>query len=314
MKKRMKTILSLLFVAFLYSSVQAQAPVNLKYNLELNKTYRLKSSNTLNQKTSMYGNEQLTEVKNVSYFSIKALKNAPDFFMAQVKFDTIMNSTSMPKMEMTSANPGNMKSENPVEISNCFLNRMANSTFLVKMDYSGHVIDIMNYDVIAKVLLADVDSLQGQIGASVKPRLVKMSEKETLKGMIEAITAYLPNKEIAKGEKWTTNYKNSAGGFGMLYNMDYKLDDLQGNSAKLSSAITIEPAGDKPMEVNGSEITSDMRGLGEAQMTINPATGWIENGTSKVHLGGNLTVKAQGQEFQIPTEIDAEGELTVINQ
>ena len=305
----MKTIVSILILAMFSLSSVAQSSANLKFNLEKNKTYRLKSSTVMDQKITVQGTEQLTEVKNILYFSIKALNASNDFFMAQIRFDTIFNSTSMPQMEMSSKNKGNMKSSDAKEITDCFMNRLSNSTLVVKMDYSGHVIDIMNFQVIEKVLLADIDSIQGQAEMTLKPRLTMMAEKEALKGMIEGITVYLPNKVVKTGDKWDVSYKSKSGGFGMYVNSSIVLSDLKKDEATLTGDIAIEPAADKPMEMNGAEITADLRGLGKFDMKINPTTGWIINNTSTMQLKGDLNVKAQGQDMQIPMEINSNTEI-----
>ena len=307
----MKTILSILLTITLGLSMFAQSPVNLKYNLELNKDYRVKSINNQRDKSTMQGVEQIKDTESTSYFTLKALNKGNDFFMAQVKFDSILYSISAPKMEINSSNEGNMTSEKPEEIMDCVLNRLCKSTLLVKMAYSGHVIDIMNHAVIEKAVLSDIDSLKGMMKMSLKPRIEMMVEKGSLKGMIESITVYLPNKEINKGEKWNTQFTNSQG-LGSLISTDYTLNDINNNEASLSGDINIEPAG-KTMEMNGAKITGELRGLGKTEMKINPNSGWIVNGKSNIQLSGNLNVNAQGQSFSIPMEITMNTENIGLN-
>lgn len=308
----MKTILSIIILVVYSFSSMAQSSVNLKYNLAPNKTYRVKSTTKVEQKMTMQGMDQNTEVNNMLYFSIKPLNSSADFFMAQVRFDTIFFSTSMPKMEVSSANSGNMKSSDAKEIMDCFENRLSNSTLLVKMDYSGHVIDIMNYQVIEKVLLTDIDSIRGQAEMSIKPRIIMMAEKEALKGMIESITVYAPNKEVKKGDSWETSFKSKNGGFGMLINSVFVLDNLEENEASLHADVAITPAADKPMEINGAKITADIKGIGKSEMKINTQTAWIISSSATMEISGNMNVEAQGQQFQMPLEIKSTSELTAI--
>jgi hypothetical protein len=306
----MKTIVSVLFTAIFSISLMAQSPVNLKYNLEKGKTYRVKTVMKQNQKRTMQGTEQVTEVENTLYFSLKALSLTPDFFIAEVKFDTITNSVSMPKMEFSSAIEGDMKSEKTDDIMNCVLNRLSKSTLVVKMAYSGHVIDIMNHQVVAKTILMDVDSIKGQSAMMLKPRIEMMAQKEDLKSMIEGITVLHPNKNVAIGDKWNTQYTSSGGGFGFLISTAYTLNKLDKKEASIKGEINIEPAAMKPMEMNGAKITMELRGTGEVEMQVAPTTGWIINGKSETQMSGNMNVEAQGQTYPMPMEIIMTTETT----
>jgi hypothetical protein len=309
----MKTIVSVLLTAIFSVSVMAQSPVNLKYNLEKNKVYKAKTIVSQNQKRTMQGVDQVIEVENTLYLSMKALSLAPDFFMAEVKFDTIKNSVSMPKMEFSSAIEGNIKSDNTDEIMNCVLNRLSKSTLLVKMAYSGHVIDIMNQPVVAKTVLMDVDSIKGQNAVMLKPRIEMMVQKEDLKSMVENITVLHPNKKVNKGEKWNTQFTSSNGGFGFLISTDYTLNETKGNEAIINGEVNLEPAAMKPMEMNGAKITMELRGKGQTEMNVDANTGWVINGKSEIQMSGNMNVEAQGQSFPIPMEITMTTETIGLN-
>ncbi len=307
----MRTIVSVLLTAIFSVSVMAQSPVNLKYNLEPNKSYQVKSISNQHEKSTMQGMEQIKDTESTSYFTLKALNKGEEFFMAQVKFDSILISISTPKMEINSSKEGSMTSEKPDEIMNCVLNRLCRNTLLVKMAYSGHVIDIMNHELIAKTVLSDLDSLKGMMAMSLKPRIEMVVEKNSLKSMIESITVYLPNKEISKGEKWKTQVTNSQG-LGSLISTDFQLNELSNNEAAITGDVTIDPTGNT-MEMNGAKISGELRGKGTTEMKINPTTGWIVNGKSEIQLSGNLNVNAQGQSFQIPMEITTTTETIGLN-
>jgi hypothetical protein len=296
----MKTIVSVLLTAIFSVSVMAQSPVNLKYNLDLNKKYKIKFVDNRIEKTQMYGTEQIKETETNFYFTLKPLNKANDFFMAQVQFDTVDISVSMPKMEMTSRKEGSISSEKAEDVMACILNRLCKSTLVVKMAYSGHVVDILNYPIVAKTVLSDLDSLNGQ-NAAMRPQLEMMIEKGSLKSWIEMITVYLPNKEVNKDETWKIQITNSQG-LGSLITVDYKLNDLSENEASINGEIKIDPAG-KTMEMNGAKITGDLRGTGKNEMKIDPNSGWVNNRSSEIQLSGTINVNAQGQAMAIPMEI-----------
>lgn len=306
----MKSLLALIILA-IYSSILFSQTTELKYNLEKGKTYRVKASTVQDQTMTMQGTERQTETKSLSYFSIKMLDPKPDFFIAEVKFDTIKTTISMPPMGLTSAEKGDINSENPVDVTNCVLNRLSNSTLVVRMDYSGHVQDIMNHQVIEQNILDGTDSLKGQ-AAMAKPQLEMMVGKDALTGMIEGVTAYLPNKEVKTGATWESSFVSKNGGVGMTINSTFKLTDLSKKIAVLEGDVIVEPASSEPMMMNGAEITNNLRGLGKSSMEVDPDTGWIINGSSKMQMSGTMEIKAPGQNMSMPIESQITSETTAV--
>jgi hypothetical protein len=76
--------------------------------------------------------------------------------------------------------------------------------------------------------------------------------------------------------------------------------------------VNIQPVERKPMEINGAEITSEIKGLGKTESQYDVNTGWIVNSSSNVQMKGDMHVKAQGQEMQIPIEIKMTSEITAL--
>jgi hypothetical protein len=306
----MRTLVVLIMLS-LFSSIVLSQSTELKYNLEKGKTYRVKSTMVQDQTVTVQGTESKTETKNASCFSLKMLDAKPEFFLAETKFDTIRTEVSMPPMVFTSTEKGDINSEDMIAVTNCILNRLSNSTMVVKFDYSGHVMDIMNFSVIRQTVMQGTDSLKGQ-AAMAKGQLEMLVKKESLIGMIEGFTAYLPGKEVKKGDKWETDLISYTGGVGMAINSSFLLTDLSKSTAILESDVIVEPASTDPIVMNGAEITSELRGLGKSHMEIDPKTGWVKNGTSKLQLAGNLNVNAGGQHMTMPVESQINSKTIVI--
>lgn len=306
----MRTFLSLIFLTVFCGSLLSQS-AELKYNLEKGKTYRVKSTSSYNQKMTIQGMEQITETNSISYVSLKMLDAKPDFFLAEVKFDTTVTKVSTPPMELNSSEEGDINSENVVEVMKCILNRLSKSTIVARMSYTGHVQDIMNHAIIEKTVLAGTDSLKGQ-AAMAKGQIEMMVKKDALIGMIEGVTAYLPNEEVKQGGKWETNFISKNGGVGMKIISNYALKELAKKNAVIEGDVIVEPASSEPTIMNGAEIRNELRGLGKSNMEIDPKTGWIKNGSSKIQLSGNMYVNAQGQEMTLPIDAQITGETIAI--
>lgn len=307
----MKTLVTFLTIALVSCNMMAQSSAELKYNLEKNKVYRVKTSSTQDQKMTVQGMDRNTETKSTTYFSLKMLDAKPGFFIAEAKFDTMITLVSAPPMELNSSHKGDINSEDGVEVTKCILNRLSNSTILVRMDYKGHVLDIMNYNVIAENVLAGTDSLKGQ-AAMAKGQIEMLVKKDALIGMIEGITAYLPNEKVKKGAKWESSFVNVAGGVGMAITSNYVLKELEKSKAIIEANSIVEPASSEPTVMNGAEITNELSGLGKSTIEIDSETGWVIKASSKTQMSGNMHIKAPGQAFSMPLESIINSEITVI--
>ena len=139
--------------------------------------------------------------------------------------------------------------------------------------------------------------------------MIKMQAKlivgeATIKGMINSITAFLPGTEIQVGNKWDTQLTMSSGGINISYSTNYKLKKINGNQAELSAESTIEPGSKDPIDMNGTKMTYDVRGLGKSTILVDTQTGWLIKTSTKQHLTGNIIISMQGNEMQIPVEMD----------
>lgn len=308
----MKTLISLLMMLTISISLMAQSSVDLKYNLKINETYHVKTTSIQDMVMTMQGNQQAMEVKNVMYLSLKPLKNENEYFLAEVKFDTIINDISGPaSMMLSSADEGDISSQNPADVMSCVLNRLSKSTILIKLTNKGKVIDILNLQVISDNVLAGTENLQGTL-EPLKAQLSMMVEKDAIISMIEAVTSYMPGTKIKKGEKWNIVNILSSGGIGMEITTDYILNDITKTEADISGEVIIEPNTDKPTIVSGMEVTNKVRGIGKTTMKINSQNGWIIYGSSQMQLSGERIIKMQGNEMQIPIEIKGSTEITAL--
>jgi hypothetical protein len=260
---------------------------------------------------TVQGMERKTETISTSYFSLKMLDSKPDFFLAEVKFDTIKTKVSMPPMDLNSAEKGDINSQDPIEVTKCVLNRLSNSTIVAKIAYTGHVQEIMNHAMIEKTVLDGLDSLKGQ-AAMAKGQLEGLAKKESLVGMIEGVTAHLPNKEVKKGDKWESSFVSHSGGVGMAFSNSLVLNEISKTNATIAGDIIVEPASAEPTMMNGAEITNELRGLGKSTMEVDPKTGWLVSANSKIQLSGNMLVKAPGQDMTIPIETQISSESMAI--
>lgn len=301
----MKSILTIILIALMAAPGFSQKKADLSYNLKMNTVYRIKSSTVQNTTQTIMGNTQEVQTNTVSVFSLKPLKQVEEDMIVEVRFDTTIMNISQPPMEINSSEPGDLNSSDPGEILECIMNRMSNSAFLVKMTNTGKVAQFMNLEPVVDGIMQGTDSLQGQMAGFVMQRAEMMLDKKALTTMIESVTAYLPGTTTKVGGKWESNILVSGGGMDMKQNTIYKLEKLENNTATIVGDIVVESV-PGTVEMNGAQITPDLRGLGKTEFTIDTDTGWFLKGTTKQQITGEMGVNAQGNALTIPMEINTE--------
>jgi hypothetical protein len=97
----------------------------------------------------------------------------------------------------------------------------------------------------------------------------------------------------------------------MTQNGSYKLESLDKKTGTISGELVVESA-PGTMEMNGAQITPDIRGLGKIELTVDTETGWMISGTARQQLKGEMSVNAQGSTFTIPVEINSDTEMVTL--
>ncbi len=290
--------------------INAQAQTLLKLNPEKNKVYKFKSVVEQSVSQTVNGMTQNTTTNSTTYVSIKALEITPEFLVAEVRFDSIISkSNAMGRnILVSSSKEGNMASDDASEVLSAVMNRISKNPLFVKLDFSGKVREIVNYNMISGIVLKDTAQIKGLAAQALKEQAVNTASKDALNLMVESFTYNVPNKEVKAGDKWQHMIPVNSGGMELEIKSDYKLSKLAANDAQIESENSIKPALDaKPMNYGGANITYDnLSGLGKGNMTIDTKTGWPKTSASKMHITGDLSLSVQGMNMTIPMIIDSE--------
>lgn len=306
----MKSILIFSLALIVSCNLTAQS-VNLKYNLEKNKIYRMKSVTEQDISQTMNGDQRSSTVKNIVVLSLKMTSSDANLISADVKFDSIVFLFNMPGMSMdvNSSKSGSVSSEDPSTVMNYFLNKMSKTVFNIKMTYSGGVTEITNAKAQSDSILSGLSLVKGQMAEMLKMRAKAMVSPESLKGMIEGFTAILPGKEVKIGDKWENHITITSDGFSTLIVNSGKLKKITGNVAEIACDGTTEPANQNPMEIGGMQISSDLRGAIKGTTTVDTKTGWIIKNSSKNNAVGTMSMKMGGNDMSMPMEVNGTVEI-----
>jgi hypothetical protein len=300
-----------LLLGFFCISLTAQK-ADFRYKLQDNETYRLKYYSVENSTRTMQGMTQTSETKTSMVMSVTPINQVADYFIARVKIDSMQITNNMPPMSLDSKNPGDINSQDPIQALTAIINRLCKSELVIKMDYSGKVIEFMNFDAVSQNVLQGIDQLTGQAKMIVEMQAKNLVSKGMLTGIVESTLHYLPGKEIKKGDTWENSFTMSVSGLGMITTTNYKLAGLEKDVATLEGETVIKPASDEPVNMNGAMITSQMQGMGKLNYKVDAKTGMIISGKYEYQTSGNLLVNAQGNSMEIPVESISEVTITAL--
>lgn len=307
----MKTIIISVISVFMTFSALTQETVMLKYNLEPDKVYRLKSVTQQNMAQTVGGMQRNTTINTTTTLSLKMLEASNDFMVVEFHFDTIMVNTNAGGMsfDINSTLPGDLNSSQISDVLSAVMHRYCTNPLYVKLSYDGKAIEFVNIEVFTNYVLKDIDSIKGQMAQFIKQRAESIADPKSISSSIESVMYYLPGKQVSVGSSWDISLKLNSGGMMYLIDSHYKLDKLENNTADVSFESTMDPADSGPVEMNGSKITNNIRGTSKSSMTIDTETGLIINSNGKYHMEGDIGVDTQGNNMVIPTVIDGETEI-----
>lgn len=309
--KQMKKNIFFLLLGFFCISLTAQK-ADLRYKLKDNETYRIQYSSVENSTRTMQGMAQTSETKTSVVMSITPVNQVADYFIAQVKIDSMQINNNMLPKNIDSKDPGDINSEDPMQALAAIINRLCRSELVIKLDYSGKVLEFINFDAMSQNVLQGADQLTGQAKMIVEIQKKNLINKDMLTGMVESTLHYLPGKEIKKGDAWQNDIATAASGLGMITTTNYKLTQLEKNVATLEGETVIKPASDEPANMNGAMITSQMQGMGKLNYKVDTETGMIITGKYNYQLSGNVIVNTQGNSMEIPVESISEVTITAL--
>jgi hypothetical protein len=304
----MKTMLFAIILVFLSFSASTQKPVILKFNLEPNKTYRLKSVSHQDMSQTMGGMQRNTTVNSTTAVSFKLLETSEDFMVVEFRFDTIMINTNTAGMsfDINSAVPGDMQSDNIGDVLSVFVNRFCSNPLFIKMTYEGKVMEFINIKLFTDFVVKDIDSIKSQMAQFIKGRAKIMADPKSIKTSIESIMAYLPGTKTEVGGSWDITMDLNSGGMMYLINSHYTLNTISDGVADIAFESTIDPANTGPVVIDGNKITNNIRGTSKSNMTVDIESGVLIQSSGKYHMEGDISVEVQGNAMVIPSIIDEE--------
>jgi hypothetical protein len=295
----MKKLISSAFFALLGLSLMAQVPVNIKLNLEKGKMYMVKNTSKQTMQFDAGGQQFSMDISTSSVVSYKVLKQENDVMDIELKFDTIASKTTSPMMnkETNSAKPAG---NDPLER---IMNKMSTNSIIAKISTSGKFIDFVNYPKFKDNVLIVLDSIPATKRDEAKTIANALLQESAIRTMVEPLFAYLPEKAVKIGDTWETTYSLTSNNFSMLSLNTFTLKGVEKNVATISGKSEIESL---PSTDPNAQMVAALKGTMTSDGTLDLKTGQVLKNSSKGHIEGSITVKANNTEMKIKMDSQSE--------
>ena len=300
----MKRIPLTVFTLALCVTVFSQSAVMLKFNLDKDKVYKMKTTSNQNVVSSFNGNSFTSTVNSVNSISYKLVSQVNNMMNIEFRFDTIQSKSTSPagNRETNSA-----KVAKKAEYLEQMMNRFSSNTIIAKISTSGKFSGFVDYKTFRDKILLGLDSVPDNKKDQLKKQIDMVVKESSIQSMIEPLFAYMPDKEVKTGDKWETSYSLAGGGMsGMIFNT-ITLGSTDLNSTQLEMTSELESI---PNTDGNAPMSFDIKGNSTGTITINTKTGLIINSIENKKYSGSMTVKNQGNTMNLPMTIEAKTEIT----
>ena len=296
----MKTkLLNLLFIFFLLFSGNIQAKkVLLRFNLQKGTIYSMTMDMTNTVDQSLMGQNVKIDQKMKMVLDWKVLDVLPNKnYLAEYSFGKI-------SMEINANGQNvNFDSENPTENNPILapLNEMKKVKLQIEFTNLGKVVKVTGMeDLISKISGNQTLSQSFQM----------FSSESNFESFFSQTFNYFPEKEVEKGDKWTSSMKLSTI-MNMETKMDFEVADITNDHVILNvnSVVNI----DTPIEQQGMKIQLKMDGTQKGTMNINLKDGWLDESNLIQNFTMNMKMKnpQSGEDLEIPIKMKSAVKISV---
>jgi hypothetical protein len=266
--------------------------VLLKWKLEKGKTFYQKMTTNTDQNMKILNSEPKQTQKQTFYFSWTPVEQKGDDWIIKQKIEGVTMEIDIggTKINYDSTNPTS-STNNPLSE---FFKTLVGAEFTLTLNVKDQkVTKLEGRDEFIKKL--------SQTNPQMHQLLSQILSEQALKDMAEPTFAAVPNKEVAKGDKWTKENTLDMGPIGKYTNTyTYTFEGPEGklDKIKVDTALKYIPPDDKtaaaglPFKIKSADLKSTN---GTGTVLFDPEKGRVERSNFKLDLNGELTIEIGGQ-------------------
>jgi len=170
------------------------------------------------------------------------------------------------------------------------MSEIVNKPFVITMTQSGKVQSVKNLDELIAGAVDGFSAIDSVKKSKVTTQFVQAFGAASVKCVLEMGIAVLPEKPIAKQDKWALNSVISSPASAQVH-VSYQLSDLTPDMYFIRGEGTITSEKDmKPVDMNGMPARYDLNGSVQSEIKIDQKTGWINEVKLKQLIEENIEI------------------------
>jgi hypothetical protein len=279
--------------------------VSLKWKLEKGKTFYQKMTTKTDQNMKILNSEPKQTQNQTFYFSWTPEKQDGDNWLIKQKIDGVAMEIDIGGTKINYDSTKDTNANNPLGE---FFKALVGSEFMVTLNTKDQkVTKLEGREEFVKKL--------SQANPQMQQLLSQILSEQALKEMAEPTFAAIPNKEVAKGDKWTKESSLDMGPIGKYTNLyTYTFEGLEGKLDKIKVETTLKyvppddksAAGGLPFKIKSADLKSTSA---TGTVLFDPEKGRVERSTFKLDLTGDLNIEIGNQTTKV--ELKQTQETTV---
>jgi hypothetical protein len=272
------------------------AKVSLKWKLEKGKTFFQKMTTNTDQNMKILNSEPKQTQNQTFYFSWTPVEQKGDDWIIKQKIEGVSMEIAIggTTINYDSTNAA-ASTNNPLGE---FFKALVGSEFTLTLSTKEQKITkVEGRDEFIKKL--------GQTNPQMHQLLSQILSEQALKEMAEPTFAAIPNKEVAKGDKWTKDNTLDMGPIGKYTNTyTYTFDGVDGKLDKIKVETTLKytPPDEKtaaaglPFKIKSADLKSTN---GAGTVWFDPEKGRVDHSSFTLDLTGELNIEIGGQTTKV---------------
>lgn len=281
--------------------VQAKSKVLLRLNLQKGSVYEMTQTTTTNIDQEMLGQKMKIDQKMEMVFTYQVFDVLPnknyqiEYSVVKTKLNTNINGQEK-----------NLDSESSDQSSpmSSILKDICTTKLTLEINPRGQVEKLEGIDVLAKKLAENQQLAQS---------MQMFTDEVSFSSFMGQIFNYFPEKEIEKGDKWTSFFKLPS-----MMNMETTLNFEVASMDKRQTILNVlsDVNLDSPVEQEGMKMNMKMTGTQNGTMTIDTKDGWVRSSELNQKFDLNLKMKnpRSGEDMEIPMVVNSITKMTVIKK
>lgn len=260
-------------------------------NLKKGNTYFQNMALEVQVKQEVNGQKIDISMASNAIMSFKVTEVHTDHYDILVSYDYMTMGISTPYgiMEFSS------DSKDTTDIMSRVLSQMVNYNFEIELNKNGTVRKISGINKWFSNMVSIFPEIPENQLKSIQEQIKKSFGDDAFKGNLETGLAIYPNEDVAVNDTWENRIQLNAMLPGYIDNR-FTLVEYTDTCAVIKASSTIETTGNESsIDFNGMSATYDLDGAMDANIKVDPETGWIIESVINQNIKGNVKISASPQ-------------------